>query len=89
MKRIRIKIIQHIYVDKCIAKEIKQINRKGVRTESSCCGHGFELPNAIIRASSFKRAVKLGYETEFSTDIGAWMIKLKSKCRCRYTGGER
>jgi len=77
-----IKIIQRIVVDKCIAKEIKWLNRKGVRTEGSCCGHGLEPPSAIIRAGCFKKAVKLGYETEFSTDIGEYEIKLKSKCKC-------
>ena len=33
--------------DRCIREEIKELNRKGVETVSSCCGHG-RYPKTIL-----------------------------------------
>lgn len=45
-KRIKIgnKIIR---VDSCIANEIKELNKMGIKTLMSCCGHG-KYPKTIV-----------------------------------------
>ena len=62
-----------IKVDACIAEEIDYLNRCGIKTCSSCCGHfgqytgqgerlGLEFPSALIGDdSSRKKAIELGY----------------------------
>lgn len=65
------------WIDSDIAAEILWLNRNGVRTASSCSGHGQELPTALIaKGSSVKRAEKLGY---MPTDYDGfhWQIILR------------
>ena len=72
-------ITQHVKVDSCIADEIVGLNRLGVRTEGSCCGHNKVEAQALIRASSVDRARELGYApTYYANDSGLFEIKLKS-----------
>ncbi len=71
-------IEQHITVDSCIADEIVELNRQGIRTEECCCGHHKAASQALIRASSVPRARELGYDpTYYDNDNGLFEIKLK------------
>ena len=54
-----------IYVDGCIASEIKELLKAGIKTKGSCCGHGHVLPSAWISAEDVKSLdilKELGYE---------------------------
>ena len=77
----RVVIQQEITVDSCIADEIVELNRLGVRTEGSCCGHGKGFPAALITPSSAEKALKLGYEVTAGpcSRGGFCEIKLKSE----------
>jgi len=81
---------EKIKVDACIAKEIEYLNKHGVKTISSCCGHNksggkfVALPSVLIWNSDRKRAVELGYIPirrwggEFNGP-STWKIILKGK----------
>ncbi|KKK69877.1 hypothetical protein LCGC14_2929620 [marine sediment metagenome] len=70
---------QRITVDACIAAEIVELNRQGVRTEGCCCGHHKAEGQALIRASSVDRARELGYNpVYYDNDNGLFEIKLRS-----------
>ena len=74
-----IAIVQYIKVDLCVANEIEELNRLGVRTEGSCCGHNKAEAQALIRASSVDRARELGYDPIYYANYnGLFEIKLKS-----------
>ena len=75
---IEIEIVQKIRVDRCIADEIKWLNANGIRTESCCCGHGKQAPEALIKPSSASTAKKFGYNPVFCPDTGFFKITLKS-----------
>lgn len=70
-------IEQRVKVDACIADEIVSLNKNGVRTEGSCCGHGKSPATALILPSSQQRARQLGYEPKYH-DSGLFEIQLKS-----------
>ena len=75
-----------VEIDDCIAEEIVKLNKLGVRTVNSCCGHGKEKPLAIIEndRGSLKRAIELGYTVRpFGEGILFSEIELKSKCKCK------
>ena len=72
----RITITQSIIVDAEIADEIKWLNEQGVRTESSCAGHGGYLPHALIRPSSADLARELGYSPEYDSQSGLFRVDL-------------
>lgn len=87
-------ITRRVAVDACIAEEVERLNEQGVRTESSCCGHGKpDVPATIaIRAADKTRARELGYEpfypksTEQGVDpkqVGIAAIVPKSACEQR------
>ena len=71
-------ITQYVKVDSCIAHEIVELNRLGIRTEGSCCGHHRSTGQALIRASSVDRARELGYNpVYYDNSFGLFEIKLK------------
>lgn len=37
-----LKSFRTISVDKCLVPLIRELNKHGLRTQSSCCGHGFK-----------------------------------------------
>ncbi len=84
-------ITQKIKVDDCIAQEIVWLNSCGVRTEGCCCGHGKFNPEAMIKPSSKKRAIELGYEPIYNPERGIsetggrgiFLVSLKSQCKCK------
>jgi hypothetical protein len=73
----KIVIEQTIVVDSCIADEIIWLNKNGVFTINSCCGHGILNPTAIIKNSCFERAEELGYVSYLSE--GSRRIFLKGE----------
>ncbi len=48
-------------VDRCIAREVSDLNSRGIITSNSCCGHRKGEPDAVIYKSSIPQAQKLGY----------------------------
>lgn len=78
----RVIIQQEITVDSCIADEIVELNRLGIRTEGSCCGHGKGRATTLITPSSMNRAIELGYEV--TTDPRSCASAL---CEIRLKGG--
>lgn len=50
-------------IDKCMADEIREANRRGIKTLASCCGHG-KYPKTIV-ASVFD----WNYEIKSEKDI--------------------
>ena len=79
-------IEQRIWVDSCIADEIVELNRRGVCTEGSCCGHRKAAAQALILPSSVSRARELGYEPIYRDNVGGlFEINLRSKeeARCK------
>jgi hypothetical protein len=73
---VNIIITQQIEVDAEIANEIIWLNHQGVRTESSCSGHGNVRPTALITPSSKARAEELGYIPEYMEDLGYFKLTL-------------
>jgi len=69
-KTITVTITQRIDLDTEIADEIVWLNQQGVRTESSCSGHGTAHPTAMIKPSSVERAKELGYTPWLVEDLG-------------------
>lgn len=37
-----------IHVDKCLKEAIENLNKAGLKTLASCCGHGVVQPNIVI-----------------------------------------
>jgi hypothetical protein len=72
-----------VKIDECIADEIVWLNKQGVYTAGSCCGHGKDKPTALIHVNhgSIQRAIELGYDPKPYTPM-LWEIELKS-------GGDR
>lgn len=67
-------------IDRCIAREISDLNSRGVITSNSCCGHGKGKPDAVIYKSSIPRAEELGYAVSW-LPVGNPLIYIR-------TGGE-
>lgn len=66
---ISVTIEQKVMVDACIADEIVELNRQGVRTEESCCGHSkVDYKMALIRTCDVNRARELGYDVIQATE---------------------
>lgn len=63
---VRVQIMQTIEVDRCLASTVVRLNELGVATLASCCGHGHDEPEVMIRPSSIHRARALGLTTEFN-----------------------
>ncbi len=52
-----------VSVDACLTDEIIMLNGRGVRTLSSCCGHGgVSPPSILIHAGDATQARMLGYD---------------------------
>lgn len=60
-----------IDVDKCIAKEIQDLNRKGIKTAFCCCGHNLIGPDKFHHKGyisicddlmSVRKMIRLGYK---------------------------
>lgn len=76
-KTVTVTIAQRIEVDVDIADEIVWLNQQGVRTESSCSGHGVTEASATIKPSSVARAKGLEYVPRYIEDLGLFEIKLR------------
>lgn len=86
----KVTVVRELQLDSCIAEEIVELNRLGVKTEGSCCGHetvGHGV--AQILPSSRARALDLGYEVSDQTEtvkVGeapvtdCYVIRLKTDC---------
>lgn len=76
-----------VTLDACIADEVVYLNREGVYTVNSCCGHGKTKPTALISANhgSLDRAFELGYVPRHY-DGWVFKITLKSECGCGEVG---
>jgi hypothetical protein len=54
---------ESVCVDKCIAKEIEELWRQGVKTTGCCCGHGSKLGFIQVRDKvSVEKMKQLGYQ---------------------------
>lgn len=55
--------IQTVKVDSCIADEVAEMNRAGIVTVGSCCGHGESgiHPHVLIEENSVNIAESTGY----------------------------
>lgn len=71
----------NICVDKCLVNEIKELNKMGIKTIGSCCGH--KKGNGYIQVSSnfVKDMENLGYEQiqVESNGNGKWCFKPKTE----------
>lgn len=87
---VKIKIKREFFVDRCIAKEILELNNiHNINTIYSCCGHGID--EGMIHVSETDKGMmrKLGY-IEISDDTAAITIfKPKSLCICRFSKDNR
>lgn len=50
-----------VQVDECLANEIEELWRKGIKTTGCCCGHGYTLGFIEVTDESIKDMEKLGY----------------------------
>jgi len=74
-----------IPIDKCIAKEIEELNHKyGIITVYSCCGHGYRKGAFIaVRDEFHPKMIALDYNSIKKRGIAVNNIfKPKSKCNC-------
>ena len=52
-----------IYVDQCIAEEVRDLLSNGIATQGmSCCGHGKQQAQAWILPESVDKAKEMGYK---------------------------
>lgn len=63
-ERRTVTIERQLSVDACIADQIVALNRAGVYTVNSCCGHGREPGSVSILPTCQRRARELGYMVE-------------------------
>ncbi len=64
------KLKEKVSVDVCIADEIEQLWRKGIKTTGCCCGHGRDLGFIEVTQDCIPMMEELGYvhyiyETQF------------------------
>jgi len=57
---------RHVAIDACIAKEIYELNKKGVQTVGCCCSHGDKEYNShvLFLENSVSLMEELGYRVE-------------------------
>lgn len=77
-----------IYVDKCLADEIVDLNLKGVKTMACCCAHGHKDVQPIISINeddeeSLKLMLDLGYVKTNKTFKGEYGISFFPKSKLR------
>lgn len=53
-----------IPVDQCIGKEMEYLINNNVITAGCCCGHGKDIPTALIDENSVNIVKKLNYKAE-------------------------
>lgn len=58
----RTKYKTEVLVDTCLANEIEELWKKGIRTMGCCCGHGRHLGMIQVLPEDAKKMVALGYE---------------------------
>lgn len=71
-------------IDKCLHKFISILNKNGIKTVFSCCGHGSESPYVIVaNIDDVKKILEFmdGYSDQFITkiepfELNRWMIVL-------------
>lgn len=63
-----------VWVDACIADEIRDLLSKGVKTIGSCCGHNKLIPCIAVAPESIVLMEKLGYRHQFNRLVptGPW-----------------
>ncbi len=71
MKRLKVpsfmsKHLTYIWVDKCLADEIKYLWSKGITTTGCCCGHNFGCPYIGVTDSSSDKMKELGYKVQYN-----------------------
>lgn len=54
-----------VYVDRCIAPIVRALNREGIYTVASCCGHG-KIPGSIVLEDG-RELLVLEHELDFET----------------------
>jgi len=55
-----------IWIDKCLAKEIKTLWSEGIITTGCCCGHNFKCPYIGVDSESSERMKQLGYKVQYN-----------------------
>lgn len=65
--RVRTKVV---YVDRCIAPLVRTLNRAGIYTVASCCGHG-KMPGSIVLEDG-RELLVLEHELDFETQKRAY-----------------
>jgi hypothetical protein len=76
-----------IWVDGCLAKEIKELNNKGVKTVASCCGHKKITPVITIDnddLESRRIMEQLGYQWVETKGLNGVSFKAKSCISMEY-----
>lgn len=71
----------NICVDKCLVKEIKELNEIGIKTIGCCCGHGRLQGFIQVQRNYVSKMKELGYE-EIPVDKngnGKWCFKPKTQ----------
>ena len=71
MKRLKLpslmsKHLTYIWVDKCLADEIKYLWSKGITTTGCCCGHNFKCPYIGVTDTSSDKMKELGYKVQYN-----------------------
>lgn len=59
--------LERVDVDECIAPLVKALNKDGIRTVASCCGHG-NRPGSIALADGRELIIAPDYETAREVD---------------------
>lgn len=85
----QVTIEQEVMVDACIVDEIVELNRQGVRTEESCCGHGkVGHKMALIRTCHVNRARELGYKVIQTAEKEPALTEIRLKGRALMEKGK-
>ncbi len=57
---------KELWVDKCLADEIKYLWSKGITTTGCCCGHNFKCPYIGVTSECSDYMKKLGYTVQYN-----------------------
>ena len=57
---------EYLWIDKCLADEIKYLWSKGIITTGCCCGHNFGCPYIGVTDTSSDKMIKLGYKVQYN-----------------------